>query len=180
MQDTPDLDKSKLTSFEGERIGLVTFVTTSHQTAVTMSSILENVQRATVSTAPVYGANIASAVLGTPEIAKQWAQDLITMSSRIKSMRQKLYDELVRLQTPGDWSHIVSQSGMFGYTGISPTQIIYLQGGFSISQLDNSNMITDKYHIYMADTSRISIAGLNESNVEYFAKSLDDAVRSVN
>ncbi len=32
----------------------------------------------------------------------------------------------------------------------------------------------------MADTSRISIAGLNESNVEYFAKSLDDAVRTVN
>lgn len=31
----------------------------------------------------------------------------------------------------------------------------------------------------MADTSRISIAGLNGSNVAYFAKALDDAVRSV-
>lgn len=40
-------------------------------------------------------------------------------------------------------------------------------------------MIIEKYHIYMADTSRISIAGLNESNVEYFAKSLDEAVRLV-
>lgn len=31
----------------------------------------------------------------------------------------------------------------------------------------------------MADTSRISIAGLNEGNVEYFAKALDDAVRTM-
>ena len=31
----------------------------------------------------------------------------------------------------------------------------------------------------MADTSRISLAGLNEHNVEYVAKALDEAVRSV-
>jgi aspartate aminotransferase len=31
----------------------------------------------------------------------------------------------------------------------------------------------------MADTSRISLAGLNEHNVEYVAKALDGVVRSV-
>jgi aspartate aminotransferase len=31
----------------------------------------------------------------------------------------------------------------------------------------------------MADTSRISIAGLNPSNVEYFAKAIDETVRTV-
>jgi aspartate aminotransferase len=103
-------------------------VTKSPALTKTVDSILENVQRASISNPPVYGAQIASTVLGTPEISKQWAADLITMSSRIKSMRKKLYDELVRLETPGDWSHIVKQSGMFGYTGISPAQIKYLQG----------------------------------------------------
>lgn len=93
-----------------------------------MDSILANQQRATVSTPPVHGARIAAAVLDTPEIKKQWNKDLITMSSRIRAMRQKLYEELVRLKTPGDWSHIVNQSGMFGYTGISPAQIKYLEG----------------------------------------------------
>jgi aspartate/tyrosine/aromatic aminotransferase len=53
------------------------------------------------------------------------------MSGRIKLMRQKLYAELVRLETPGDWGHIVKQSGMFGYTGISPKQIVFLQGKFT-------------------------------------------------
>ena len=93
-----------------------------------MNSILENVQRATVSSPAVHGARIASTVLNTPEIFQQWKQDLVTMASRIKSMRQKLYDELVRVETPGDWSHIIKQSGMFGYTGINANQIKLLQG----------------------------------------------------
>uniref|UniRef100_L2GG49 Aspartate aminotransferase n=1 Tax=Colletotrichum fructicola (strain Nara gc5) TaxID=1213859 RepID=L2GG49_COLFN len=148
----------------GERIGAVTFVANSAETTRTVNSILENVQRATVSNPPAFGARIAAKVLGTPEIREQWAKDLITMSGRIRAMRKKVYDELVRLQTPGDWSHIVKQSGMFGYTGISKAQVQHLE---------------EKYHVYMADTSRISIAGLNEKNVEYFAKALDDTVRSV-
>jgi aspartate aminotransferase len=36
----------------------------------------------------------------------------------------------------------------------------------------------EKHHVYMADTSRISIAGLTDFNVAYFAKALDDAVRT--
>ncbi|KAK1965821.1 aminotransferase class I and II [Colletotrichum sublineola] len=148
----------------GERVGAVTFVAGSEDRARTVGSILENVQRATVSNPPAYGARIAAAVLGTPPIRDQWAKDLVTMSGRIRAMRQKLYDELVKLQTPGDWSHIVKQSGMFGYTGISKSQVQHLE---------------EKYHVYMADTSRISIAGLNEKNVEYFAKALDDTVRNV-
>ncbi|TVY50626.1 Aspartate aminotransferase, cytoplasmic [Lachnellula cervina] len=148
----------------GERIGLVTFVTKSPSQVQTMSSILENAQRATVSTPPLHGAEIAAAVLSTPEISEQWGKDLITMSSRIKSMREKLYEELVRLETPGDWSHIIKQSGMFGFTGISPAQIKHLQA---------------QHHIYMADSSRISIAGLNDGNFEYVAAAMNDAVRNI-
>ncbi|KAJ0302195.1 hypothetical protein COL5a_010032 [Colletotrichum fioriniae] len=148
----------------GERVGAVTFVADTAERTKTVNSILENVQRATVSNPPAYGARIAAAVLGTPDVKEQWAKDLVTMSGRIRAMRKKVYDELVRLQTPGDWSHIVKQSGMFGYTGITKTQVQHLE---------------EKYHVYMADTSRISIAGLNEKNVEYFAKALDETVRSV-
>ncbi|GME42069.1 Aspartate aminotransferase [Neofusicoccum parvum] len=148
----------------GERVGLVLFVTASAEIARTMHSILENVQRSTVSNPPAYGARIAATVLEKPAIAKQWAQDLITMSGRIQSMRKKLYDELVKLETPGDWTHIIKQSGMFGYTGISRSQVAQLE---------------EKHHIYMADTSRISIAGLNDGNVTYVAKALDNVVRTV-
>lgn len=133
MEASVCLSFAKSMGLYGERIGLVTFVTNSQHSAKVVNSILENGQRATVSTPPTYGAQIAAAVLNTPEIAKQWAQDLVTMSSRIRSMRQTLYQELLRLQTPGDWSHIVEQSGMFGFTGISPAQIKHMQGLFLAS-----------------------------------------------
>ncbi|KAG9773786.1 Aspartate aminotransferase, cytoplasmic [Exophiala dermatitidis] len=146
----------------GERVGLVALVAKTPELAVVMDSILANMQRATISSPPVYGARIAATVLGTPEFKAQWASDLKVMSGRIRSMREKLYDELLRLQTPGDWSFIVKQSGMFGYTGLNTNQIKYLQ---------------DEHHIYMADTGRISIAGLNDNNVGHFAAAVDKAVR---
>ncbi|KPM41834.1 Aspartate aminotransferase, cytoplasmic [Neonectria ditissima] len=148
----------------GERVGLTAMVASSPDAARTVGSILANSQRATISNPPVYGARIAATVLGTPNIAEQWKKDLMTMSTRILSMRQRLFEELQRLGTPGEWSHIISQTGMFGYMGITPAQIEHLE---------------TKYHIYMADTSRISIAGLNEGNVKYVALALDDAVRTV-
>ncbi|KAL3418513.1 aminotransferase class I and II [Phlyctema vagabunda] len=159
------LSFAKSMGLYGERIGLTAFVLHSVETTRVVNSILENVQRATVSTPPVYGANIAATVLSDPKIKEQWKKDLVTMSGRVKSMRQKLYSELKRLETPGDWSHIVKQSGMFGYTGLTVAQIKHLEA---------------QYHIYMADTSRISIAGLNDGNVEYFAQAIDQTVRSVN
>ncbi|KAK2925933.1 aminotransferase [Fusarium oxysporum f. sp. vasinfectum] len=138
----------------GERVGLTAIVTKAEDAKRTVFSLLQNAQRQTVSNPPVYGARIAATVLGNSELLKQWHKDLVTMSSRIRSMRKKLYDELVRLGTPGDWSHIVNQTGMFGYTGISKPQIERLE---------------EQYHIYMANTSRISLAGLNDHNVDLIA-----------
>ncbi len=122
------LSFAKSMGLYGERIGLVSFVARSAVATRTMASVLENVQRATISNPPAHGARIAAAVLGTPVIAEQWAKDLVTMSSRIKAMRHRLYDELTKLKTPGSWSHLIKQSGMFGYTGISSAQIEYLEG----------------------------------------------------
>ena len=179
------LSFAKSMGLYGERIGLVTFVTRTAKTARTVSSILENVQRATISNPPSFGARIAAAVLGTPAIAEQWAKDLVTMSGRIKSIRHRLFEELGRLQTPGDWSHLIKQTGMFGYTGISPSQIMFLEGTCTCSSYIYSLVSTElinlpeHYHVYMANTSRISIAGLNEGNVVYFARALNSVVRAV-
>ena len=118
---------SKNMGLYGERVGTVTFVTASQEAAATVQSILENAQRATISTPPLYGARIAEAVLTTPDIRAQWAQDLVTMSGRILAMRRRLFEELVKLGAPGDWSHVVKQSGMFGFLGLTPAQVAHLE-----------------------------------------------------
>lgn len=38
-------------------------------------------------------------------------------------------------------------------------------------------MTLGQYHIYMADNSRVSIAGLNESNVQYVAQSIAECLK---
>ncbi|KAF5860752.1 hypothetical protein ETB97_001193 [Aspergillus alliaceus] len=83
------------------------------------------------------------------------------MSGRIRSMRRALYDGLVQLGAPGTWDHLIRQSGMFGFLGPSPTVVQKLK---------------DEYHIYMAGNSRIPIAGLNPSNVEYVARSIAECL----
>ena len=56
-----------------------------------------------------------------------------TMADRILTMRSELRARLEALKTPGTWSHITEQIGMFSFTGLNPKQVEYLvvyAGGF--------------------------------------------------
>ncbi|KAH7463462.1 Aspartate aminotransferase, cytoplasmic [Fusarium oxysporum f. sp. matthiolae] len=160
------LSMAKNMGLYGERIGLVTCVLPSTSEAEVATSVLQKVQRSTITAPPAYGARVAAQVLNTPSIRDQWEKDLVVMSSRIQAMRRRLHEELVRLQTPGNWSHVIKQTGMFAYLGISKSQISHLEA-------------TEKFHVYMVETSRISVAGLNNNNVEMFAKAVDETVRTI-
>jgi len=73
------------------------------------------------------------------------------MADRIIAMRERLFNKLVELKTPGEWKHIKSQIGMFSFTGLKPEQV---------------DTLAEKAHIYLTRDGRISMAALNESNVE--------------
>lgn len=126
------LSFAKSMGLYGERVGAVQFVTATPELGTVLQSLLENAQRATISTPPLYGARVAEAVLTTGDIRKQWAQDLVTMSGRIQKMRGQLFQELTRLETPGSWGHVVKQTGMFGYLGISPEQVAHLESEYHL------------------------------------------------
>lgn len=121
--------------------------------------------RGEYSMAPRGGSDIVRRVLEVPALRDQWKDDLRTMSGRIKAMRQALYDELVRLGTPGSWTHVISQIGMFSYTGLTEAQVL---------------AVRQKHHIYMLLSGRISISGLTEKNVAHVAAAFDDVVRTIN
>jgi aspartate aminotransferase len=69
---------------------------------------------------------------------------------------------------------------MFGFLGLSPNVVKELRG-MKKSSTPAIQILTDMaketYHIYMVDNSRISLAGLNESNVAYVAASIAACVR---
>ena len=45
--------------------------------------------------------------------------------------------------------------------------------------MDQSEAMIQKHHVYMLKNGRISVAGLNTSNVSYVAQAIDDVVRNV-
>lgn len=152
----------------GERAGCFHFVTSpssdAQDTIKRIASQMAILQRSEISNPPAYGARIASLILNDPALFKQWEDNLRTMSGRIKDMRIALRSKLEELGTPGTWNHITDQIGMFSFTGLSEQQVL---------------AIRKESHVYMTKNGRISMAGLNTGNVEYFAKAVDAVVRGV-
>lgn len=128
-----------------------------------IKSQLNKLTRTEFSNPPAYGAKIVASVLGEPELRKQWEADLITMSSRISKMREQWKLKLIALGTPGNWDHIVNQTGMFSFTGLTPEMVERLE---------------KKHGVYMMSSGRACVAGLNDGNLEKFANAFDEVVRA--
>lgn len=151
----------------GQRAGAFHFVTgqaqDAQETIKRIASQLAILQRSEISNPPAYGARIVAKVLNDPQLFSEWEGDLSTMAGRIIDMRKAVKSELEKLDTPGNWDHITSQIGMFSFTGLSESQVATLR---------------EKWHVYMTKNGRISMAGLNTGNVQYFATAVDDVVRN--
>ncbi|KAI8826011.1 pyridoxal phosphate-dependent transferase [Fimicolochytrium jonesii] len=156
---------SKNLGLYGERAGCLTVVLKSASVVPQVRSQLVRLQRAAISSPPAFGARVASLILNDETMFREWTEQLKIMSGRIQTMRKLLHDALIELKTPGTWNHITDQIGMFCYTGLSVKQV---------------GVMKEKYHVYLTDNGRISVAGLNQSNVRTFAEALDWVVRNVN
>jgi len=102
-------------------------------------------------------------VCNDSDLFDQWQKDIKVMATRVASMRKRLYDLLVEYQTAGDWSHILTQQGMFAYSGLTPAQ---------------TERLTNEYHIYVPPTGRLSISGLNPGNLHYVARAFAEVCES--
>ncbi|EEP77337.1 aspartate aminotransferase [Uncinocarpus reesii 1704] len=150
----------------GERAGAFHFVSAPgpHASVATahIASQLAILQRSEISNPPAYGARIASLILNDAALFAQWEEDLRTMSGRIIEMRKGLRERLEKRGTPGTWEHITNQIGMFSFTGLTEEQV---------------KVLREKWHVYMTKNGRISMAGLNTHNIDYFAEAVDSVVR---
>lgn len=113
----PDMEMCVAQSFSknfglyGQRVGAFHYCTNRSSTSIRdiIVNNLCHLIRGEFSMGPNAGCIIVKKVLNNDELTAQWHEDLQEMSSRIRSMRQALYNELVRLQTPGTWEHIIKQ-----------------------------------------------------------------------
>lgn len=145
----------------GERVGGFYAVTSTASEATRVLSQVKVIVRSLYSSPPSHGARIAATILNDTELLNEWKAELKSMADRILEMRRVLHQALLDNKTPGDWSHIVNQIGMFSYTGLKPNQV---------------EVLVKKYHIHLLGNGRISMAGLNAKSAKYLADAIHDAV----
>ena len=93
-----------------------------------VKSQMKRIARPMYSNPPVHGARIVANVVGNPDFFNEWKEEMEMMAGRIKSVRQKLYNNLSSKDKSGkDWSIVMKQIGMFYFTGLNKSQVNKVQ-----------------------------------------------------
>lgn len=129
--------------------------------AVVMSRV-KVLARGLYSNPPIHGARIIDIILGDKELEQNWHHELRVMSGRMQDMRKGLHKNLMDMGSTHNWDHITNQIGMFAYTGLNKDMV---------------NELREKYAIYMTMDGRISIAGLNTSNLQYISEAFHNVTK---
>lgn len=101
----------------GERVGLFSLTTQDPEEKARVESQLKIIIRPMYSNPPSNGARLANAILSDPTLYAEWESEVKNMAERIIGLRERVFNLLTHdLKTPGNWSHIKNQIGMFRYT----------------------------------------------------------------
>ncbi|KAG6395617.1 hypothetical protein SASPL_141740 [Salvia splendens] len=156
---------SKNLGLYSERIGAMNVVCSSSEVAQRVKSQLKRIARPMYSIPPIHGARIVANVVGSPDLLKEWKEEMALMAGRIKTVLKKLYNSITsKEKTSKDWSFILKQIGMFSFTGLNKAQ---------------SENMTSKWHAYMTEDGRISLAGLSAAKCDYLVDAIIDSYHNV-
>jgi aspartate aminotransferase len=138
-----------------ERVGAASVVSPNRTQRDAAFSNLSNVARGIYSMPPDHGAAIADRVMHTPELRVQWVGELDAMRDRLNGLRRLLVDRLA--ERGADFSFVARERGLFSFLGIGKEQVVRLR---------------EEFHVYMVESSRINLAGINQGNVDYVVDSI--------
>ncbi|WP_217874691.1 amino acid aminotransferase [Pseudoalteromonas shioyasakiensis] len=145
-----------------ERIGACSIIAKDAATADISNSVLLSVVRSIYSMPPAHGADIVSTILGSTELTQMWHDELDEMRNRINGLRTLIKESLAAKGIEQDFSFIDRQNGMFSFLGINKEQIERLQ---------------KEYSIYIVGSSRVNVAGISDTNIDYFANAVADVCK---
>lgn len=140
---------SKNLSYYGERCGGLSVVCADADEAARVLGQLKFTVRSNYSSPPTYGGQVAATVMLDPALRAEWEGEVAAMRERIKAMRKTLYDVLTARVQDRDFGYLLSQRGMFSYTGLTPEQV---------------DRLRDEFAVYLVRSGRMCVAGINEHN----------------
>ena len=142
-----------------ERVGNALFICRDEANAQAIVSQALVAARRIYSMPPAHGALLAGRVLGSEVLSASWRAELAAMCQRINGLRIDLRQKLEK-KSGRDFGFIERENGMFSFLGLSTEQAL---------------RVRNDYSVYMLDSSRINVAGVNARNIDY----LVDAVVAV-
>ncbi|MFU8763924.1 MAG: aromatic amino acid transaminase [Haliea sp.] len=145
-----------------ERTGATIFVSANPASALALRSQAQVAARRIYSMPPAHGALLAARVLADDELNANWQDELQAMCWRINGLRTSLVSKLEQC-TDRDFSFIEREKGMFSFLGLSREQAIALR---------------EDHSVYMLESSRINVAGVNGANIDYLAEAVGKVLLS--
>jgi len=148
---------SKNLGLYNERVGGLTVVAKNRKAAYAAGTQIKARIRSNYSNPPAHGAYIVNTIFENSNLYNLWQAELESMRKALQNNRANL---LIVLQDYGldqKFAFIGKQQGMFSLLDLTQEQIEQLR---------------QQYSIYMLNSGRINIAGLNSKNIPQFATCL--------
>ncbi len=143
------VSSSKNIGLYRERAGAVVFVGGDARAAEAMASQAVSAARRVYSMPPAHGALLAGRVLSSSQLRSSWEAELGQICERINGLRGQ-FQEALTTATGRDFGFIGTEHGMFSFLGLS---------------VEQAQRLREEQSVYMLDSSRINIAGLNANNL---------------
>ena len=144
------VSSSKNIGLYRERAGAVVFVGGDARAAEAMASQAVSAARRVYSMPPAHGALLAGRVLSSAQLRSSWEAELGQICERINGLRGQ-FQEALTTATGRDFGFIGTEHGMFSFLGLS---------------VEQAQRLREEQSVYMLDSSRINIAGLNANNLD--------------
>ena len=140
-----------------ERTGAMTLICDSEAATAVATTQIAGAARAMYSMPPDHGAAIVQLILTNDVLRAEWDAELTEMRDRINGLRSQFVKQIQSIGIEQDFSFIEREKGMFSFLGVNVDQV---------------QTLVNDYSIYLVNSSRINVAGINDSNIEYLSNSL--------
>ena len=133
-----------------ERAGCFLAVGESAEGIAAASTHVAALARASYSMPPAHGAAIVATILNNADLRAEWEAELTQMRERMISLRKALAETLVEKTGSNRLGAVAMQNGMFSQLPLSK---------------DGITAMREKSGLYMPNSGRINIAGLNLKDI---------------
>lgn len=148
---------SKNFGLYNERVGAFTLVADNQEEAEKAFSQVKSIIRVLYSNPSSHGAAAVATVLADPKLKADWINELAEMRNRIKAMRTQFVTLLKEKGATQNFDFIISQNGMFSFSGLSPEQV---------------DRLRDEFAVYAVRSGRINVAGITEDNIHQLCEAI--------